>query len=37
MITVLIAALAYAGVRALLFAALSWREIPRSNEDMVFF
>jgi hypothetical protein len=37
MITVLIVALAYGCVRALFFAALSWRDVPRSNEDMVFF
>jgi len=37
MITILIFALAYAALRALWFAALSWRELPRSNEDMVFF
>ena len=37
MIAVFVFALAYAALRALLFAALSWRELPRSNEDMVFF
>jgi hypothetical protein len=37
MLTVLIAALAYGVLRALVAAALSWRDVPRSNDDMVFF
>jgi hypothetical protein len=37
MLTVLLIALAYAGVRAWVAAAVSWRAVPRSNDDMVFF
>jgi hypothetical protein len=37
MITVLLAVLAYAALRGLALAALSWRDLPRSNDDMVFF
>ena len=35
MLTVLILALAYAGVRSLI--ARAWRDLPRSNDDMVFY
>ena len=37
MLTVLLAALGYFGVRAAYVAVRSWRELPRSNDDMVFF
>ena len=37
MLTVLMAALAYGALRALVSAALSLRDLPRSNNDMVFF
>jgi hypothetical protein len=37
MITVVFIALVGAAVRGLFVAALSWRDVPRSNEDMVFF
>ena len=37
MLTVLLAALAVAAIRAVIAAAQSWRDIPHSNEDMVFF
>lgn len=37
MVSILILALAYAGVRALVFAAVSLRGLPRSNDDMVFY
>lgn len=37
MLFVLIAAVAYAALRTLAFAAVSWRDVPRSNDDMVFF
>ena len=37
MLTVLIGALAYGALRTLVLAALSWRDLPRSNDDMVFF
>jgi len=37
MLTVLFAALGYAALRTLASAALSWRDVPRSNDDMVFF
>jgi hypothetical protein len=35
MLTVLILALVYAGGRALV--ARAWRDVPRSNDDMVFY
>ena len=35
MLTVLILALAYAGVRALV--ARVWRDLPHSNDDMIFY
>lgn len=37
MLTVLIAALGYAAVRIALSALRGWRELPRTNDDMVFF
>jgi hypothetical protein len=37
MLTVLIVALGYAALRAGMFAVRSWRDVPRSNDDMVFF
>jgi hypothetical protein len=37
MLTVLILALVYAGVRALLAAARSLRALPHSNDDMIFY
>lgn len=37
MLTILIIALVYASVRGAIAAARSWRDLPRSNEDMVFF
>lgn len=37
MLTVLITASAYVALRALVAAALSWRDLPRSNDDMVYF
>ena len=37
MLTVLIIAAAYAAARGLFAALRSWRDLPRSNEDMVYF
>jgi hypothetical protein len=37
MLTVLVAAAAIAAVRGVVAAVLSWRDVPRSNDDMVFF
>jgi hypothetical protein len=37
MLTVLFAAVAYAALRAIASAVVSWRDVPRSNDDMVFF
>ena len=37
MLTLLILALAYAGVRAVVAATRSLRDLPRSNDDMVFY
>jgi hypothetical protein len=37
MLTVLILALAYAGARALVAAVQSLRNLPRSNDDMIFY
>ena len=37
MLTVLLFAAIYAGARAALAAALSLRDLPHSNDDMVFF
>jgi hypothetical protein len=37
MLTILAIALAYAGIRGAVAAFRSLRELPRSNEDMVFF
>ena len=37
MLTVLILAAAYAVVRAAVAATLAWRDLPHSNDDMVFF
>jgi hypothetical protein len=37
MLTVLAIALLYAAARAVLLAVQSWRDLPRSNDDMVFF
>jgi hypothetical protein len=37
MLTALILALACAGVRALLAAAFPLRDLPRSNDDMIFY
>jgi hypothetical protein len=37
MLTVLILAIAYVGVRALVSAAQSLRQLPRSNDDMIFY
>jgi hypothetical protein len=37
MLTVLFAAVAYAALRGLVSAIVSWRDVPRSNDDLVFF
>lgn len=37
MLTVLILALACAGVRLLVAGALSLRDLPRCNDDMIFY
>jgi hypothetical protein len=37
MLTVLILALACAGARSLVAAALSLLHLPRSNDDMIFY
>ena len=37
MLTVLILALAYGAVRTAIAAVRSLRELPRSNDDMVFY
>ena len=37
MLTVLLIALGYAAIRGGLFAARSLRDLPRSNDDMVYF
>jgi hypothetical protein len=37
MLTVLIVALTYAGVRGVIAVARSWQDLPHSNEDMVYF
>jgi len=37
MLTVLILAAAYGGVRLVLTAARSLRGLPRRNEDMIFY
>jgi hypothetical protein len=37
MLTLLLIAVAYVALRTLASAALSWRDVPRSNDDMVFF
>ena len=37
MLTVLILALAYAAVRGAIAAARSLRDLPHSNDDMVFY
>ena len=37
MLTVLLIALGYAAVRATFIAVRSWRDLPRSNDDLVFF
>jgi hypothetical protein len=37
MLTILIIALAYATARGAFAAARSLRDLPRSNDDMVFF
>lgn len=37
MLTVLIIAAVYAAARGTAFAVRAWRDLPRSNEDMVYF
>ena len=37
MLTVLLVVLGYAGLRAAFAAVRAWRDLPRSNDDMVFF
>jgi hypothetical protein len=37
MLTILIIGLAYAAARGAVVAARSWRDLPHSNEDMVYF
>jgi hypothetical protein len=37
MLIVLIAALACAALRGVAAVAMSWRDVPQSNDDMVFF
>lgn len=37
MLTLLLAALGYAAVRGTVAAVRMWRELPRCNDDMVFF
>jgi hypothetical protein len=37
MLTVLLLAAGYAAARSAVAAALSWRDLPHSNDDMVFF
>ena len=37
MLTILIVAAAYAAVRGAFAALRSWRDLPRCNEDMVYF
>lgn len=37
MLSVLILALVYAGVRTLFVASRALRDLPRSNDDMVFY
>ena len=37
MLTVFFIAVAYAAVRGAVAAARSWRDLPHSNDDMVFF
>ena len=37
MLSLLILALVYAGLRTLAFAIRSLRDVPRSNDDMIFY
>ena len=37
MLTILLAAFGYAAARVAFAAVRSWRDLPRSNDDMVFF
>ena len=37
MIALLLAALACVAVRGVFLALASWHDLPRSNDDMVFF
>ena len=37
MLTLLILAVAYGGVRVLIAAVTSLRDVPRSNDDMIFY
>lgn len=37
MLTILIIAVVFGAARGLLAIARSWRDLPHSNEDMVYF
>lgn len=37
MLALLILGLAYAGVRGVIVAVSAWNDLPRDNEDMVFY
>jgi hypothetical protein len=37
MLSILVLAAAYAGVRAAAAALQAWRAVPRSNDDLIFY